>query len=376
MLEEQKNIDILLEKVQSTSKILHIPELEQEKKQLEIAMESPGFWLDQEKATEQSKRLSSLKQDIEVWQNMEHNLQSLRDLCVELEQHPDSSLQKEIQDQIRLLEKQFEKLEFFLLFSGKHDQKNALVSIYAGSGGTEAQDWSQMLMRMVFRFCEKKGWKVTLLEETLGGEAGIKSCSFRVEGRYAYGHLQAEHGTHRLVRISPFDAESMRHTSFSMVEVIPEMDAQDQVTIDPKDLRIDTFMAGGKGGQSVNTTYSAVRIVHLPTGITVQCQNERSQLQNRETALKVLNSKLVKLQEEKEEKERLELRGEYKSADWGNQIRSYVLHPYKMVKDIRTRHESKNPDEVLDGNLDEFIEEYLRWKKDGKPNRRTADENE
>ncbi len=376
MLEELKQIENLLQKVESTWDILRIDEMLEEQKVLEARVQAEDFWSDQQNATEQMRRLSSIKQETEVWKKMKSELENLKELSLELEKNPDPSFKQELVSHIQSLSDQFAKLEFYLLFSGKHDQKNALVSLYAGSGGTEAQDWAEMLRRMIFRFCEKKGWKVTLLEETLGAEAGLKSCAFRVEGRYAYGYLQAEHGTHRLVRISPFDAESMRHTSFAMIEVIPEMDAQDQVMIDPKDLRIDTFMAGGKGGQSVNTTYSAVRIVHIPTGITVQCQNERSQLQNRETAMKVLNSKLVKLQEEKEEKERLELRGEYKSADWGNQIRSYVLHPYKMVKDIRTRYESKNPEEVLDGNLDGFVEEYLRWKKDGKPNRRTSDDNE
>lgn len=202
-----------------------------------------------------------------------------------------------------------------------------------------------------------------MIDESRGAETGMKSATFRVVGRYAYGHLKSEHGTHRLVRISPFDAEKMRHTSFAQIEVIPEMEVSDVVAINPNDLRIDTFMSGGKGGQSVNTTYSAVRIVHIPTGITVQCQNERSQLQNKETALRILQSKLQKLQEEQEEKERLELRGEYKSAEWGNQIRSYVLQPYKLVKDVRTKYESTDPDTVLDGALDPFVEAYLKWIK-------------
>ena len=281
--------------------------------------------------------------------------------CSDLERNPDDGMKQEVIQQIMALEK-FSDLEFYVLLNGKHDKKNAIVAIHAGSGGTEAQDWAEMLLRMVMRYAEK-GWRATMIDESRGGEAGIKSATFRVEGRYAYGHLKGEHGTHRLVRISPFDAEKMRHTSFALIEVIPEMETSDTVTINQNDLRIDTFMSGGKGGQSVNTTYSAVRIVHIPTGITVQCQNERSQLQNKETALRILQSKLQKLQEEQEEKERLELRGEYKSAEWGNQIRSYVLHPYKMVKDVRTRYETSDPDTVLNGELDPFVEAYLKWVK-------------
>jgi len=249
------------------------------------------------------------------------------------------------------------------LFDGKHDEHNAIVTIQAGSGGTEACDWAEMLMRMYMRYAEKKEWNIELFDETKGAEAGIKSVVFRVDGRYAYGHLQAEQGTHRLVRISPFDAEQMRHTSFARVEVIPELEENNEFQIDEKDVRIDTFMAGGHGGQSVNTTYSAVRIVHEPSGITVQCQNERSQLQNKETAMRILRSKLQQLQEQKEEEERLKLRGEYKSPEWGNQIRSYVLHPYHMVKDVRTRHETTDDVRVLDGDLDDFVEAYLKWKK-------------
>lgn len=363
MQEEKKQLEQLLEKINSTWKLLHIDDLVTEKDSLQQKMQEPDFWSHQEQATKVSKRDSEITSEIETWQKMKHDTSELLELLQDLEKTPDVGMEEEVKKQTEELTKKFEQLEFFLLLDGKNDQKNAIVAIHAGSGGTEAQDWAEMLRRMIFRYCEKKNWKVTILDESVGQEAGIKSCTFRVEGRYAFGHLQSEHGTHRLVRISPFDAESMRHTSFALIEVIPEMELSEMSEIDSKDLRIDTFMSGGKGGQSVNTTYSAVRIVHLPTGITVQCQNERSQLQNRESAMKVLHSKLQKLKDEQEEKARLELRGEYKSAEWGNQIRSYVLQPYKLVKDVRTKFESTEPGDVLEGELGPFIEAYLRWKK-------------
>jgi peptide chain release factor 2 len=330
---------------------------------LEADMQRPDFWSDQNNARTVSQRHEELASEVATWTKIRQEAADLLALCHELDQTPDEAMATEAQVQINGLEKRFAELEFFVLMNGKNDRKNAIVSIHAGSGGTEAQDWSEMLLRMVFRYAERKGWRTTMIDESRGSEAGIKSATFRVEGRYAYGHLKSEHGTHRLVRISPFDAEKMRHTSFSQIEVIPEMEASDVVTINPNDLRIDTFMSGGKGGQSVNTTYSAVRIVHIPTGITVQCQNERSQLQNKETAMRILQSKLQKLQEEAEEKERLELRGEYKSAEWGNQIRSYVLHPYQMVKDVRTRYETTDTEAVLNGEIDGFVEAYLKWIK-------------
>ncbi|OGH66245.1 MAG: peptide chain release factor 2 [Candidatus Magasanikbacteria bacterium RIFCSPHIGHO2_02_FULL_41_13] len=372
MIEEQKLLEEFLTKVDSTMKLLKIDELKAEKQKLEAEMQAPGFWDNQEQATKVSKRASEITNEVDTWEKMRNDVSELLLLAHDLDKQADAELEAELKKQIVEMQSQFEHLEFYLLLNGKHDNKNAIVAVHAGSGGTEAQDWAEMLRRMLFRYSESKGWKVTILDEADGQEAGIKSCVFHVEGRYTYGHLQSEHGTHRLVRISPFDAESMRHTSFALVEVIPEMDMSDVVQIDPKDLRIDTFMSGGKGGQSVNTTYSAVRIVHIPTGITVQCQNERSQIQNKDTAMKVLHSKLQKLQDEADEKERLELRGEYKSAEWGNQIRSYVLHPYKMVKDIRTRYEMTEPDDVLNGELDPFVESYLRWKSAGKPDLRSG----
>lgn len=312
------------------------------------------FWNTPETAQEVSKRLSQIQNIIADWETLHTNIED----AIELH-----TLGEDITSQLTSLTAEYTQLERFTLFDGKHDEENAIVSMYAGVGGTEAQDWVGMLLRMITRYAEKKEWNVTILDESKGQEAGYKSITLRIAGPMAYGHLQSEHGTHRLVRISPFDAESMRHTSFANIEVIPEIQQNEVVTIDPKELRIDTFMSSGKGGQSVNTTYSAVRVVHIPTGLAVSCQNERSQIQNKETALRILQSKLQLIQEEKEEAERLALRGEVKKAEWGSQIRSYVLHPYKMVKDVRTKQESNDPDTVLDGELDNFIEAYLRYKK-------------
>lgn len=272
----------------------------------------------------------------------------------------DQEMFTEIKKRLEELEKIYQKLEFQIFFSGKHDKNNAILAIHAGTGGTEAQDWAEMLLRMYLRFCEKKGWVAKIIDETRGKEAGIKSVTVRVIGNFAYGWLKSEAGVHRLVRISPFDAEKMRHTSFALVEVLPEIEEVAEIKLEPKDLRIDTFLASGHGGQGVQTTYSAVRVVHLPTGITVSCQRERSQTQNKETALKILKAKLLKLQEEMRTKEIGNLRAGVLAA-WGNQIRSYVLQPYKMVKDHRTKYETSDAEGVLDGNLEPFIEAYLKW---------------
>lgn len=358
-----KKLRELENKITSTWKLLDIDQMVAFMHGLEREMQEKDFWGDQDNAKKVSKQYEEYKSEVEKWTKIKNEVQELIALGIDLAKEPDEDMEKEFTEKIKQLEAQFQSLEFFVLFDGVHDKSNAIVTVQAGSGGTEAQDWAEMLLRMLMRYCEKKGWTTTMIDESKGSEAGIKSAVFRVEGRYVYGHLKSEHGTHRLVRISPFDAEKMRHTSFASIEVIPEIEDNSQIKIDPKDLRIDTFMAGGHGGQSVNTTYSAVRIVHNPTGITVQCQNERSQLQNKETALKILLSKLQKLKEEADKKEREELRGEHKSAEWGNQIRSYVLHPYKMVKDLRSRYETPDPEAVLEGELDELVEAYLRYAK-------------
>ena len=339
--------------------LLKLDDLKVKAQQLETQMNASDFWSDQKSAQNVSQDYQSIKSEIEKWTEINKQAKDL----LELGQTDDTSLEKEIENQTLDLEKKFEEYELFLLLSGPYDQNNAIVSIHAGSGGTEAQDWTEMLLRMVTRFCEKQNWRVEILDESRGQEVGYKSITFRVTGRYAFGYLKSEHGVHRMVRISPFDAEKMRHTTFALMEVLPELDDKVEVSIDPKDLRIDTFMSGGKGGQSVNTTYSAVRIVHLPTGISVACQNERSQMQNKEIAMKILRAKLHLIEEEKRAKAHKELRGEYKSAEWGNQIRSYVLHPYHLVKDHRTDYESTDPEGVLEGNLLPLCEAYLKWIK-------------
>src|SRR3989338_924705 len=369
MHELVKSLEALDQKLVAIKSMLRLAEKEKEITALEAEVNAPGFWSDQKKAVGKSQKLGWLKEEKEHWGKLAKEIKDLLEMAELDEADKEVNLREEIEKQYQSLNKQVSELEFNTLMSEKYDSQNAIVAIHSGSGGTEAQDWAEMLLRMYLKYCEKKKWKTEMLDESKGQEAGIKSAVFRVanvpsagaQGKFAYGHLKSEHGTHRLVRISPFDAEKMRHTSFALVEVIPEMEETPDIDIDAKDLRIDTFMSGGKGGQSVNTTYSAVRIVHIPTGITVQCQNERSQLQNKETAMKVLKSKLQKLKDEKEDEEKQKLRGEYKSPEWGSQIRSYVLHPYHLVKDLRTDYETTDDKSVLEGELDNFVEAYLRW---------------
>lgn len=337
-------------------------DIDKSKKEIEILEKEaaePDFWKEPEKAAKRSQQLKELKEEVERWEGLRGEIAEL----LEMAEIADEKMLAEIKKRIEDLEKIYQKLEFQVLFSGKHDKNNAILSIHAGTGGTEAQDWAEMLLRMYLRFCEKMGWTTRIIDETRGTEAGIKSVTVAINGRYAYGWLKGEAGVHRLVRISPFDAEKMRHTSFALVEVLPEFEEGPEIKLEPKDLRIDTFLASGHGGQGVQTTYSAVRVVHIPTGITVSCQRERSQLQNKETALKILKAKLLRLQEETKAKEIDKLRAGVLAA-WGNQIRSYVLQPYKMVKDHRTKYETSDTDSVLDGNLESFMEAYLKWKKE------------
>ncbi len=354
-----ERLENLREKIKGAMNLLKIDDLKNKMTQLESEMSAPDFWVDQKNAQAVTQDFSDIKTEVEKWGDLFRRASDL----VELAESGDESFAREIEKQTVELEKEYASYELSLLLDGPYDKSNAIVAIHAGSGGTEAQDWAEMLLRMVLRFGEKMRWKTEILDESRGAEAGYKSIMLRVSGHNVYGYLKSEHGTHRLVRISPFDAEKMRHTSFALIEVVPEIDDAAKVELKPEELRIDTFMSGGKGGQSVNTTYSAVRVVHIPTGITVSCQNERSQQQNKDTALKILKSKLQKLEDERSAKEKQELRGEYKSAEWGNQIRSYVLHPYHLVKDHRTEYESGDPESVLEGELLPLCEAYLRWIK-------------
>ncbi len=312
------------------------------------------IWNNPTDAQEKSKRLASLSSMVEPWVTLQAQVRDIAELIT----MNDDSLQKEFEGQVTALEQEFDVRRKELLLNGEFDDHNVILRLSAGVGGTDAQDWTEMLERMYIRFAEKHDMTSSIVERSTGEEAGIKSSVIEISGPFAYGKLKSEHGVHRLVRLSPFNSDNLRQTSFALVEVLPQIDVPDEVAIDDKDLKIDVYRAGGHGGQSVNTTDSAVRVTHIPTGIVVAIQNERSQLQNRETAMKILRSKLAQLKLEQHAADVSELRaGE--SANWGSQIRNYVLHPYTMVKDTRTKHEDRDTQGVLDGKLDGFIEAYL-----------------
>ncbi|MFZ2681580.1 MAG: peptide chain release factor 2 [Patescibacteria group bacterium] len=336
--------------------------------ELQAIMQEPAFWNDQSEARKLSQEAADLTKELELWDGFKVSLQDVKELVELADKEQDSELKQESEQNLVKLETQFSDMEFQMLLSGEFDNRNAIMSLHAGAGGTDANDWVAMLLRMYTRFAEGHGWKVEILEESRAEETGYKSVTIAVRGRFAYGWLRSEYGVHRLVRISPFDAEQMRHTTFALAEVIPEFDEVDEKALDipVDDLRVDTFLSSGKGGQSVNTTYSAVRITHLPTSISVSCQNERSQLQNRETAMRVLKSKLFRLMVEARAEKISDLKGEHKTAAWGNQIRSYVLHPYKLVKDHRTHQETVDIEAVLNGELKLFMEAFLRQDVEGR----------
>ncbi len=310
------------------------------------------------------KQLSDLRDEVALWGGLEQRIKDV----IELSELNDPDLQPEVEKESGAIAAQLEKLSLSTLLSGKYDRGNAILTINTGEGGTDAQDWAGMLERMYLRWCERKDYKTEILDETIGEEAGIKSVSIMVTGAYAYGYLHPEKGVHRLVRLSPYDSAHRRHTSFAQVEVLPEAAQEDPlVTISPDDLKIDIYKSSGAGGQNVQKNATAVRITHIPTGIVVSCQNERSQMQNRENAMRVLRARLLDLAQIAQEKHIADLRGVYQKAEWGSQIRSYVLHPYQMVKDHRTEYEVGNSQAVLDGDLDGFIEAYLRQKKEDRP---------
>lgn len=305
------------------------------------------------------QELEEIRSEIKTLSDLETELDELLEIAGIVQE--DSKEGTEIYAKITEIEKKINELEFKTLMNGEYDRNDVIMSIHSGAGGVDAQDWAEMLLRMYLRWAEQNNFKAKVIDETRGGEAGIKSATLEIEGAHAYGNLKSEAGVHRLVRLSPFNSDNLRQTSFALVEVLPVIAEIPEVVINPQDLRIDTFRSGGAGGQSVNKTDSAVRITHLPSGIVVSCQNERSQLQNRERAMKVLKARLHAKFLEEQEKEKAKLRGEYQSAEWGSQIRSYVVHPYKMVKDHRTKWETSDTEGVLGGKINDFIEAYLRF---------------
>jgi peptide chain release factor 2 len=302
------------------------------------------------------REISNIKDEVDDWQSLRDNIAD----TLELAQLGDESMRSDLESETASIEADVAQREFEAMLSGPYDRGDALLAIHAGAGGTDSQDWAEMLQRMYLRWTERKGYQTNILDTTFGEEAGIKSVTISVSGRYAFGYLRSEKGVHRLVRLSPFDSNHRRHTSFAMVEILPQVQEDAQIDINPDDLRIDVFRSSGAGGQNVQKNSTAIRITHHPTGIVVSCQNERSQLQNKQNAMTVLRARLLELKQQEQEEEMAELRGEYQKAEWGSQIRSYVLHPYQMVKDHRMEYETGNTQAVLDGDLDGFIEAYLR----------------
>lgn len=350
----KKEVDTLVER-------LDIPEKEEQIQQLEAKSAEPDFWNTPDDAQKIMQEIARLRGQIEPWQALKTRIAD----ALELAQLGDDDLAEELAQEINTLAKMVERMSIQALLSGQHDTENAILAIHAGAGGTDSQDWAMMLERMYLRWTEQNGYKVEIIERMEGEEAGLKSVTMSIKGNYAYGWLRSEQGVHRLVRLSPFDSASRRHTSFVKVELWPDIQGEIDIEINEKDLKIETYRASGAGGQHVQKNDTAVRMQHIPTGLVVQCQNERSQLQNRERALQILKARLYELERQKQEVALAQLKGENVNAEWGNQIRSYVLHPYQMVKDHRTSHEVGNTGAVLDGRLNDFMEAYLRAKVNG-----------
>jgi len=320
-------------------------------------MVDPSFWDEPSLAQRTIRAANTLREEVASWSGFARRIQD----AAELAQLEDEGLHAELEKEVESIEKELEKRSFIAMLSGRYDRENALLAIHAGAGGTDSQDWAEMLQRMYLRWAEKSGYETEILDMTEGEEAGIKSVTIAIDGKYAFGYLRSEKGVHRLVRLSPFDAAHRRHTSFALVEVLPQIAMDDpEVEIDTSDLKVDVFKSSGAGGQNVQKNATAIRITHIPTGIVVTCQNERSQLQNKENAMRVLRARLLEIKQAKKDEEVATLRGEYTKAEWGSQIRSYVLHPYQMVKDHRTDYEWGNTQAVLNGELDDFMEAYLK----------------
>jgi peptide chain release factor 2 len=340
---------------------------QQQLAKLEAASAQPEFWSDSEAAQRTMRQIADLRAEMTPWLDLGTRIAEQADLLDLALAEGDDALAAEIAAGAPALRAELERLEFQLQLSGPYDRANAILAIHARAGGTEAQDWAQMLMRMYLRWGERRGYKTEVLDLSPGEEAGLKSVAIEFVGPYAYGYLQSERGEHRLVRISPFDAQKRRHTSFALVEVMPEVTDDVQLEINPEDVKFEAYRSGGPGGQNVNKVSTAVRLTHVPTGIVVTCQTERSQLQNRETALRMLKARLLEIEQERKEQERATLRGEHIESSWGAQIRSYVLHPYNLVKDVRTDYETSDTGGVLDGELDAFMAAYLAWQVGREP---------
>lgn len=355
-----KSLESLLSEISNLKQSLNLRQKRQRVLELEKHMQASDFWNDSETAQKISQDYNQLKLFADFWIKLENDAQELKEL-IQHNQDESNETMTYLRKQVTELEKQYQNNRFVALLSKKYDDHNAIFSIHAGAGGLDAQDWAEMLLRMYLRFCGKKAFKTEIIDSSKGQEGGIKSATVEVHGPYAYGLLKSEAGVHRLVRLSPFNPAHTRETSFALLELLPILEAQEEIRLDPKDLKIEANTASGHGGQSVNTTYSAIRITHIPTGLKISIQNERSQHQNRELALKILGAKVKNLEDEKLTAEKKGLRGEFKSAEWGNQIRSYVLHPYQMVKDHRTNYETSDTGAVLDGEIDGFVEKYLEF---------------
>ncbi len=358
-----KKLEELRERFLKTKALLNIERKVVQEKEMRLKMSAPDFWNDREAAVKVGQDAEELASEIKEWLAMEKEIRDAEEMAALAQKEAGGEMTEELEKKYEELEKKFSHLEFLSLFGEKYDHDNALLALHSGTGGVDAQDWTQMLERMYLRFAERQNWKIEILDRNDGNEAGIKSVVLRVVGPWAYGYLKSENGVHRLLRNSPFNADGLRQTSFALAEIIPEIKDDNTIIIRDEDLRIDVFRSSGPGGQSVNTTDSAVRIVHLPTGITVSCQSERSQHQNKENALKILKTKLYQLALSAKETEERELKGELTKAEWGRQIRSYFLYGNRLVKDHRTNYETSNVDVVLDGDLEPFMEAYLRWLK-------------
>jgi len=352
--ELKTNILDLKKRVSDTLSVLNLEDDRNKIKEIEFLMKEKDFWNDVENAQKISKEFSDLKENLDFWERIEKEINDLYEIVKEDIKDKNVTLREEIEIHYNKILDELEKKEFLLKFTGKNDKKNAILSIHSGAGGDDAQDFAEILLRMYIKFCNKKDLKVEIINENRGQEAGIKNVSILISGKYSYGLLKNEYGVHRLIRLSPFDSDHARHTSFVLVEVLPEIDEVLEIKIKDSEIRIDVFMASGNGGQSVNTTYSAVRLVHIPTGISVSCQNERSQSQNKEFAFKILKSKLLKLKEEELLDEKNKLKEDYLKIEWGSQIRTYVMHPYKQVRDHKTGYETGDIDSVLDGDIEQF----------------------